>query len=832
MGLLTVSGVQIDIGANLNPLKQGIAQAEREIQRLNSSSGGTGGMGGFSSLERGTRTWTDSLKNANREVANLAKQGTVAVGAFYGVFKIADGFAQIGVEAHRSKAALQALTGDAQAWADAVQRGSRYTLTSGEAAAQAFTLVKFHMADSTAEAEKFTRMIDVIALANPRLGDTANAIAQIQLAMANQSYMRLDQLGLSAIDVKKRVEELKASVKGLSTEEAFNQALLEGLQQQADALGDSLLGLGTPTDQLKAKFRELKEVVGVEIAQGFDGAATAALGFIEIWDHLKSDPVRTLSVVIEQTVGAAYGKGATSSTPQGFTEDQIMGRTWDQTGRSTITQAQMPEWMRAYSIMQHGMAEGFGVTQFGLDQDWLNEFYQLGFQSGENYWDGYYRAQTAARMQMPTTGTTSGERGTYSGWYPGSPEYERGMQTYRFQQWTAASSMLGSLIVGGQGYTGALFEGQQSLEFMLRDADELASTFSQNITGAVGQFVSKLTDGVSATGDMVDSARDVADEFERMKNMTLDEKFGIDPGRFSTDVFGEMTTALRKAGVEEEAAAAAMRQYELATGMATGASDVFGGRMDVLAGQLADGRISIDDYVNAVMELSTADFSWIDGIFGGLVDTSGIETATAFLDRLATLDTQSIAGVGAFAADPFAAMGDVSGFGGAPSPAAGAKGAGETGSPITRMIADIDQARGGISGIGDDLDTLTATRYMLNVDISVTAPSSVTIPVMTQLGEAQGAAQQTAITQGTQIEEFAEGGFTGRGGRNEFAGIVHKGEYVVPQDGALVIRDGGQGSGQPNIIQIVMDGQVVFEQVMRESDRQNVRATTRRPGGY
>lgn len=35
---------------------------------------------------------------------------------------------------------------------------------------------------------------------------------------------------------------------------------------------------------------------------------------------------------------------------------------------------------------------------------------------------------------------------------------------------------------------------------------------------------------------------------------------------------------------------------------------------------------------------------------------------------------------------------------------------------------------------------------------------------------------------------YAEGGYTGDGAKHEVAGIVHKGEYVVPQHGALVIR--------------------------------------------
>lgn len=51
---------------------------------------------------------------------------------------------------------------------------------------------------------------------------------------------------------------------------------------------------------------------------------------------------------------------------------------------------------------------------------------------------------------------------------------------------------------------------------------------------------------------------------------------------------------------------------------------------------------------------------------------------------------------------------------------------------------------------------------------------------------------------GSQLGLFASGGYTGDGSANEPAGIVHKGEFVVPQQGALILRGDGGGS-QPVI---------------------------------
>jgi len=62
-------------------------------------------------------------------------------------------------------------------------------------------------------------------------------------------------------------------------------------------------------------------------------------------------------------------------------------------------------------------------------------------------------------------------------------------------------------------------------------------------------------------------------------------------------------------------------------------------------------------------------------------------------------------------------------------------------------------------------------------------------------GGAQINAYTATFTQGPGINKskFATGGFTGRGSTNEVAGIVHKGEYVIPQSGV------NQSTGLPNI---------------------------------
>lgn len=74
--------------------------------------------------------------------------------------------------------------------------------------------------------------------------------------------------------------------------------------------------------------------------------------------------------------------------------------------------------------------------------------------------------------------------------------------------------------------------------------------------------------------------------------------------------------------------------------------------------------------------------------------------------------------------------------------------------------------------------------------------------VIDLLGKAGGAMNAfKGVGKALHIPGFATGGFTGRGGSNDVAGIVHKGEYVVPKryvDQNTGLPMGGMGGGNTN----------------------------------
>jgi hypothetical protein len=97
---------------------------------------------------------------------------------------------------------------------------------------------------------------------------------------------------------------------------------------------------------------------------------------------------------------------------------------------------------------------------------------------------------------------------------------------------------------------------------------------------------------------------------------------------------------------------------------------------------------------------------------------------------------------------------------------------------------------------------------------------SMTIEVNTSFGE--GATHgESGVGGGYQLAEYQAGGFTGHGGADRVAGIVHREEYVVPRGGALVLRDGGGGKQDPLQVQLFMNSRVIYDETIREGRRRN-----------
>ena len=149
-------------------------------------------------------------------------------------------------------------------------------------------LMAVGFADSAAELTAFLNVARGISIAMGK--DTDYVIGQLQLAIANQSFMRLDQIGLGVAEVKNRIKELKTESRGLSTEMAFQAAILGIADEKFGALNDATESQITGLERLRKAWKDLRLEMGQDLEGPLGGAAGGLAGLVEGFSEFrKSD---------------------------------------------------------------------------------------------------------------------------------------------------------------------------------------------------------------------------------------------------------------------------------------------------------------------------------------------------------------------------------------------------------------------------------------------------------------------------------------------------------------------------------------------------------------
>jgi len=157
----------------------------------------------------------------------------------------------------------------------AYERATGGAIDRATALADVTRLQAVGFADSAAELEQFVTAARGISVATGQQQDYV--ISQLQLAIANQSTMRLDQLGLGVSEVKKRVDELRASDRNLTAEMAYQIAVLGLAETKFGALAKSNEAQATGTEQAAKGWKNLTLVIGqlMDFPVNVAGAALA-----------------------------------------------------------------------------------------------------------------------------------------------------------------------------------------------------------------------------------------------------------------------------------------------------------------------------------------------------------------------------------------------------------------------------------------------------------------------------------------------------------------------------------------------------------------------------
>lgn len=238
------------------------------------------------------------------------------------------------------------------------------------AMAQVTRLQAVGFADSTQELERFVTASRGASLA---MGSTTDYIlSQMQLAIANQSTMRLDQIGVGVSEFNERMGELKVSMRGASEEMIYQEALLSLMEQKFGALAASAAAQATGVERLARAWADFRLEAG-QVAQGPAGRLGEALA--QDLDILTEAIERNRKARAEAATGIVPG-GVTMQTNRAGIESMLAGlraqrervltdrESGDRTVAATTADlAELDSKIRAASISLAGLASSAALAK-------------------------------------------------------------------------------------------------------------------------------------------------------------------------------------------------------------------------------------------------------------------------------------------------------------------------------------------------------------------------------------------------------------------------------------------------------------------------------------
>jgi hypothetical protein len=799
------------------------------------------------------------FRQAAQDIFFAAGAAQQFVGTLRGVYDTAHAWAQVGESAERSKIALTGLVGGAtQEWIDALKRGAEETLTSGEAAAQAYKLIRFGLVDSAAEAEKFIHTMSIISAINPDLGGTSEAISQIQLTLSNMSFMRLDQLGISAGVVRKRMAELKEETAGMTDEAAFQTAVMEQLEQQANQTGDAILQVGLAENQVNAKWGTFKEDLGLRISEGFTGWGVAILGVVAAIDELGAR--RGLLEIMAGLAGSVTGRESTPTPsgadfftsgayryeplPTGMKEWEYYTQMYNLSMTPSWEDMADPEMLGIYQALA---AQGAPIT-WPVRNPVAVEALEgritgplPGARRDEAFWRQFMGQQTSTEYVPGFTTTTDWydiyeDQGRLdqmiSDYLMAHPETIPDIYAARVAPGGLpgrGGAMGGGLPTRGGPLPGKFTPGEYGAAMGLGLPQYDASTMSPFLQGAdAAELIAQsMRDAAMSSREVehsIEQVYDISDQFG-----SLSEMWGLDPASFDVSVFGEVQDAFRDVGLEGEKATEALDAYQLMTGITTASSEVFRNRLRDLTQQFADGAISAEEFAYQSSALGRTDFSWMDKLTQGRIDLGDLEGAQKIIETLSDPEVaeniKAIVDLGA---------GNMSAFG-MPTTVET-----EEVSPIQQMGLEYDDLKAKFANaegdfynpIDSSLNLATGKFESWSKDAKVQIEDvskfmrlnfddlALVLRTSVEVGGGGTPAGGGGGSGGRSIPEFQHGGYTG-GGSRPFMARLHPREFVVPE---MAMRGGGGGGAERIELtsNVILDGKIVgrsVEEVNRRRDR-------------
>lgn len=638
MGLLSVGGVQIDVGANLQPLRNDLREAERELQNLNRSLASGAGAGGQSLGAPFTQA-NQQAGSLFRTVRAGAQDFLVMTGAAYAAAKSVElvagqayDLAKLGWEAERAQVALRNMLGssdEATRWIESLKDATHGAITEAEAAGMAYQVLRLGLADSAQAAGEFTRVAAIIGAASPQLASTSDAISEIALTIANTSWRRLDQLGLSVSDVKARVDELRES--GMSLEDAFRVAVLEGLTEQANILGDEILEIGGNTQRLQTRLEELKTDAGVIIGQGFEWAADKILDTAGALGWVANQLDKIWGIMTAQGRGFST-PGEFAATPGGVR--QMLALSNPQSAAYMYGDwGLLPDDPRLTRPRYPGVPQHLSDAEL---KRWLNRHVYADDMAvlGNAGYYGY-----AAPASMGPSAPRGGYVGT-QGWAMEQQRLRQELQARdaeialmrRYHERELEQARAERRDARWQGILTTRHATEQAGMGQIDAAH--AQAFYDVLQENTGKALNFLYDGMNKAGGVLGASIQGALDAVTLPQSIAELVGLVQAGGLQGEMYGAGMGAARAAGLDEETLERLDRLMGLRYGQTNPGMELFNQLLAENAEKLATGEISLMAYMDQLDRLQAVDFSRINAAFDTLLDTGRWDAAVRIMDRV------------------------------------------------------------------------------------------------------------------------------------------------------------------------------------------------------
>lgn len=277
-----LAGVGADLGTAHGTVTISMADAQRAVQTARAAANQI--EQAFGGIDRGTKRAETGIKTVTASLGQL--------GGVFGVVFGVQAAQQLGrfilqsdslATAYRRQSVAALNLAGSQAELNKLL--ATYNEATGGAISRAQSLSDVTrlqavgFADTTLELQQFITAARGISIATGQSQDYV--ISQLQLAIANQSTLRLDQLGLGIDEVQNKVRELQNANQGLSDSQAYQNAVLGIAERKFGALARSVEGQATGAEKAAKAWADLSLEVGDAFGPAVGGVLNGLAGQLE-----------------------------------------------------------------------------------------------------------------------------------------------------------------------------------------------------------------------------------------------------------------------------------------------------------------------------------------------------------------------------------------------------------------------------------------------------------------------------------------------------------------------------------------------------------------------